>query len=99
MPADPADGKKNGQKWNGKCRSLPQARKCGGDRFRPSSPPIWRQLVELGEAVNEALIGAPVTVELQCIARLKKSQWHWTLYAWAPIKTYSVNRRASTASR
>jgi hypothetical protein len=62
------------------------------DPISPEQPALWGSWIELGEAFHEAIIAAPVPVDLRALQALKNSPLALDLYAWATYKTYSVNR-------
>jgi len=84
------EGQKIGQKWID--MQVAQQGELWWDPVSPEQPALWGSWVELGEAFHEAIIGAPVPVDLRALRALKKSPLALDLYAWATYKTYSVNR-------
>jgi hypothetical protein len=61
------------------------------DPISPEQPALWGSWVELGEAFHEAIVGAPVPVDLRALRALRKSPLALDLYAWATYKTFAVN--------
>ena len=67
------------------------------DPVSPEQPALWGSWIELGEAFHEAIIAAPIPVDLRALQALKNSPPALDLYAWATYKTYSVNRSGKPA--
>ena len=60
-------------------------------------PALWGSWIELGEAFHEAIIAAPIPVDLRAIQALKNSLLALALDTWATYKTYSANRSGKPA--
>ncbi len=88
------DGQQVGQRWLD-MQIAPQG-ELWWDPVSPEQPALWGSWVELGEAFHEAIIGAPVPVDLRALRALKKSPLALDLYAWATYKTFVVNRSAKS---
>ena len=84
------EGSKTGKKWLD-MQVAPQG-ELWWDPVLPEQPALWGSWVELGEAFHDAIVAAPVPVDLRALRALKKSPLALDLYAWATYKTYSVNR-------
>jgi hypothetical protein len=84
------DGGQNVQRWMD-MQIAPQG-ELWWDPVSPEQPALWGSWVELGEAFYEAIVGAPVPVDLRALRALKKSPLALDLYAWTTYKTFAVNR-------
>lgn len=62
------------------------------DTCKPDEPVLWRSWIELGEKFYEAIIAAPVPLDVRALRELRSSPMALDLYAWATYKTYQVNR-------
>ncbi len=63
------------------------------DTRKPEDPVLWGSWIELGEKFYEAILEAPVPLDVRAIRALSNSPMALDLYAWATHKTYQVNRR------
>jgi hypothetical protein len=89
------DGTKAGERWLD-MQIAPQG-ELWWDPIAPEQPALWGSWIELGEAFHEAIVAAPVPVDLRALQALKNSPLALDLYAWATYKTYSVNRSGKLA--
>jgi hypothetical protein len=62
------------------------------DTKLPKQPNIWGSWVELGEDFYNALISAPVPLDMRALKALKKSPLALDLYAWATWRVYTTNK-------
>lgn len=84
------EGSKSGKKWLD-MQVAPQG-ELWWDPVLPEQPALWGSWVELGEAFHDAIVAAPVPVDLRALRTLKKSPLALDLYAWATYKTFAVNK-------
>lgn len=61
--------------------------------IRPDEPVMWDSWVLLGERFFNAIIDAPVPVDVAALRELKGSPLALDLYAWSTYKTYQAIRR------
>lgn len=60
------------------------------DFREPAQGALFESVIELGEKFYEALIAAPVPVDLRALDALKRSPLALDLYAWATYRTHTV---------
>src|SRR5690606_32432665 len=58
------------------------------DLKNPSQATLWESWIELGEDFYNALITAPIPVDMRALRGLKNSSLALDLYTWATYKTY-----------
>lgn len=58
----------------------------------PKQSNLFDSWIELGEDFYNAIIAAPVPLDLRALKALKRSPFALDLYAWATYKTYALNR-------
>lgn len=63
------------------------------DPKRPEQLNLMESWVELGEKFYQAIIAAPVPVDMRALRALKRSPLALDLYAWSTYRTYIVSRR------
>lgn len=63
------------------------------DVRKPDDPVLWGSWIELGEKFYEAILEAPIPLDVRAIRALSNSPMALDLYSWATYKTYQVNRR------
>jgi Plasmid encoded RepA protein len=62
------------------------------DFREPTQGVLFESSIELGEKFYEALIAAPVPVDMRALDALKRSPLALDLYAWATYRTYTVTQ-------
>lgn len=60
------------------------------DIRQPDQATIWGSWIELGEDFHNALVSAPVPVDMRALQALKRSPLALDLYAWAVWRSYTV---------
>jgi hypothetical protein len=68
--------------------------------WNPKSPDqtmLWDSWIELGEKFYEAIIAAPVPVDMRALRKLKNSPLALDLYAWTTYRTYLVSKSRKSA--
>lgn len=63
------------------------------DPKRPDQLTLMENWVELGEKFYQAIIAAPVPVDMRALRALKRSPLALDLYAWSTYRTYIVSRK------
>jgi len=63
------------------------------DYKSPENPTLFNSWIELGERFFEAIILAPVPVDMRALQVLKRSPLALDLYTWITLKTYVVTER------
>jgi Plasmid encoded RepA protein len=58
----------------------------------PEQGTLWGSWIELGEKFFEAIIAAPVPVDLRALRALKKSPLALDLYAWATYRVFRMTK-------
>ena len=58
---------------------------------------LFESVIELGEKFYEAIIAAPVVVDLRALRALKRSPLALDLYAWATYRTFTVTQAGKPA--
>lgn len=59
----------------------------------PNQDTLWQSWIELGEHFFEAIVAAPVPVDMRALRALKKSPLALDLYAWMNYRTFTLERR------
>ena len=59
----------------------------------PENPTIFKSWIELGEKFYDAIISAPVPVDMRALRALKRSPLALDLYAWSTYKTFVVTQK------
>jgi Plasmid encoded RepA protein len=67
------------------------------DFRQPAQGTLFESVIELGERFYEALVAAPVPVDLRALNALKRSPLALDLYAWATYRTYTVAQAGKPA--
>ena len=62
------------------------------DARRPDNPVLWGSWIELGEKFYQAIMEAPVPLDVRALRQISNSPMALDMYAWATYKTYQVNR-------
>lgn len=62
------------------------------DYKSPEQSSLFDSWIELGEKFYEAIIAAPVPLDMRALKSLKSSAFALDLYAWATYKTYSLSK-------
>lgn len=65
------------------------------DPKQPAQGALWGSWIELGEKFFQAIISAPVPVDMRALRGLKRSPLALDLYSWATYRVYQVNRKGS----
>ena len=58
----------------------------------PDQSVLWDSWIELGQEFYEAIISAPIPVDMRALRELKQSPLALDLYAWTTYKTHQVNQ-------
>ena len=69
------------------------------DLKNPSQATLWESWIELGEDFYNALITAPIPVDMRALRGLKNSSLALDLYTWATYKTYVTSLRRAAVCR
>jgi hypothetical protein len=67
------------------------------DFHDPDQQGLFQSWIELGEKFYEALIAAPVPVDMRALRALKRSPLALDLYAWATYRTFTVTQAGKPA--
>lgn len=67
------------------------------DFREPTQGALFESVIELGEKFYEALIVAPVPVDLRALRALKRSPLALDLYAWAAYRAFTVTQAGKPA--
>ncbi len=67
------------------------------DFREPTQGALFESVIELGEKFYEALIAAPVPVDLRALRALKRSPLALDLYAWAAYRAFTVTQAGKPA--
>ncbi len=67
------------------------------DYHDPNQQGLFQSWIELGEKFYEALIAAPVPVDLRALRALKRSPLALDLYAWATYRAFTVTQAGKPA--
>lgn len=59
---------------------------------KPDEPTLWESWIELGREFHEAIVAAPVPVDVRVLRELKQSPLALDLYTWATYKTHVVTQ-------
>ena len=62
----------------------------------PGQVELWESWIELGEKFYNAIVAAPVPVDMRALRQLKNSPLALDLYAWTAYKTFAINQRRRT---
>ncbi len=62
------------------------------DPRRPDEVTLWDSWLLLGERFYEAIVGAPIPLDVRALRELKSSPLALDLYAWLTYKTYQVSK-------
>lgn len=63
------------------------------DYKQPEQGNLFQSWIELGEKFYQAIVAAPVPVDMRALKALKRSPLALDLYAWAAYKTFNVTRK------
>jgi len=63
------------------------------DVKHPAQAVLWDSWIELGEKFYEAIIAAPVPVDIRALRELKNSPLALDLYAWTAYKTFTISQK------
>ncbi len=61
----------------------------------PEQPTLWESWIELGESFYEAILAAPVPVDMRVLKALKNSPLALDLYAWLNYRAFTLNKGKS----
>jgi len=86
-----AENGREGQRWLD-MQVAPKGELWWDDR-KPLQDDLWESWIELGEEFYNAIIAAPVPVDMRALKALKRSPLALDLYAWATHKAPSVARK------
>ena len=67
------------------------------DYCEPKQGALFENAIMLGEAFYEAIVAAPVPVNMRALNALKRSPLALDLYAWATYRTYTVTHAGKPA--
>ncbi len=67
------------------------------DFREPTQGALFESVIELGEKFYEALIAAPVPVDMRALDALKRSPLALDLYAWATYRTHTITQAGKPA--
>ena len=62
------------------------------DSKKPGDSVLWGSWIELGEKFYQAIVEAPVPLDVRALRVISNSPMALDMYAWATYKTYQVNR-------
>lgn len=65
------------------------------DLKEPEQAALWGSWLELGEHFFEAVVSAPVPVDMRALRALRRSPLALDLYAWVTYRVFQVNRRGA----
>jgi hypothetical protein len=65
------------------------------DLKEPEQAALWESWIELGEKFYEAVLAAPVPVDMRALRALRRSPLALDLYAWATYRVFQVNRKGA----
>lgn len=66
------------------------------DIKQPDQTTIWGSWIELGEEFHNALVAAPVPVDMRALQALKRSPLALDLYTWAVWRSYTAAKSGKT---
>jgi hypothetical protein len=67
------------------------------DFREPTQGALFESVIELGEKFYEAIISAPVPVDMRALRALKRSPLALDLYAWAAYRAFTVTKAGKPA--
>jgi hypothetical protein len=62
------------------------------DEKHPDQSSLWDSWIQLGEDFYEAIVAAPVPVDIRALKALKRSPLALDLYAWATYTAYRTHK-------
>lgn len=65
------------------------------DLKQPEQAALWESWIELGEDFFNAVVAAPVPVDMRALRALKQSPLALDLYAWATYRAFVVSRKGA----
>jgi hypothetical protein len=65
------------------------------DVHNPEQGVLWNSWIEVGEKFFEAILAAPVPVDMRALKALKKSPLALDLYAWCVHRSYGVSKKGT----
>lgn len=66
------------------------------DANLPEHPTLWGSWVELGEDFHDALVSAPVPIDMRALQALKNSALALDIYAWATWRSFTTAKSGKT---
>jgi Plasmid encoded RepA protein len=63
------------------------------NHHQPEQGSLWKSWIELGDSFYEAIVAAPVPVDLRALRALKKSPMALDLYAWMNYRTFTLQNK------
>jgi hypothetical protein len=86
----------NGQRWLD--MQIAPAGEFWWDVKNPEQGVLWNSWIEVGEKFFQAILAAPVPVDMRALKALRKSPLALDLYAWSVHRTFGVTQKG-TAQR
>lgn len=90
-----ADGA-HGKSWQN--MSVTEGGELWWDPKRPGQATLWGSRVYRGERFSQALVAAPVSLDLRGVRAVKRSPLEFDLYTWAVHKAFITNRKGAPQS-
>jgi hypothetical protein len=66
------------------------------DVKKPEQATLWESWIELGEDFFNAVVAAPVPVDMRALRALKQSPLALDLYAWSTYRAFVVSRKGAS---